>query len=118
MTTESTTGPVPETAISGTGPVVETALGRYQGLRTGGLARFLGIRYATAERFAPPVPVGPFEGVQEAVTAAPACPQPVDLGAGAFGDPYVDTVFDEDCLRVSITAPADASSDDRLPVLV
>src|SRR4051794_39211173 len=118
MTTESMSEPAPETATAAVEPEVETALGRHRGLRASGLTRFLGIRYATAERFAPPEPVGPFEGVQPAVRPAPACPQPVDLGAGAFGDPYIDTVFDEDCLRVSITAPEDAGPQARLPVLV
>jgi para-nitrobenzyl esterase len=118
MTTESMTGPVPETTTAGAAPVVATALGRYRGLRSDGLVRFLGIPYATAERFAPPEPVAPFTGVQAAVTPAPACPQPVDLGAGAFGDPYAGTVFDEDCLRVSITAPDDIGPDAELPVLV
>lgn len=123
MTTESITGPLPATAApeepaGSTAPVVATALGRYRGLRADGLLRFLGIRYATANRFEPPEPALPFDGVQAAVTPAPACPQPVDLGAGAFGDPYVDTVFDEDCLRLSITAPEDADPAVGLPVLV
>jgi para-nitrobenzyl esterase len=122
MTTESTTGPLTvPTSASPPIPspaVVETALGRYRGLRAEGLVRFLGIRYATAERFAPPEPTGAFDGVQDAVEPAPACPQPVDLGAGAFGNPYIDTVFDEDCLRVSITAPGDVDQDSARPVLV
>jgi para-nitrobenzyl esterase len=120
MTTESTTGPLPvaTTVPAPSAAVAMTALGRYRGVRADGLVRFLGIRYATAERFAPPEPVGDFQGLQDAVEPAPACPQPVDLGAGAFGNPYVDTVFDEDCLRLSITAPAGAGPDARLPVLV
>lgn len=115
MTTEPITQPAPKAT---TGPVAATQFGRYAGVREDGLVRFLGIRYATADRFAPPVPVPPFDGVLPAVTPSPACPQPVDLGAGAFGNPYVGVVFDEDCLRLSITAPADASPQAPVPVVV
>lgn len=104
--------PVPEA------PVFVTRTGRYVGVRTEGVVEALGIRYATAERFRTPVPVPASDERIEAVTPAPACPQRVTRSNEIMGDPERVVVFDEDCLRLSVTLPADAAEGERLPVLV
>lgn len=113
MTMEPTTEPGPTT-----GPLADTALGRYLGVREDGVVRFRGIPYATAGRFARPEPVPPFGGVHEALSPAPACPQPPSRGDDPFGEPMRGVRFDEHCQRLSITAPAEPGPDRRLPVLV
>lgn len=81
--------------------------GRYAGFRQGNVLAFLGIRYATAERFARPVPV-PFEGTP--ITArkfAPIAPQ----------DAYQDYEQDEDCLFLNVWSP-ELGRNSRRPVMV
>ncbi|MGY1650697.1 carboxylesterase family protein [Geodermatophilus sp. SYSU D01119] len=92
-----------------------TVIGRWDD----GVVRATGIRYARAERFRPPVPEPPAAGVVEATAWSPACPQPpapeLEL---MVTDPMGELVADEDCLRLSVTVPEDASPADRLPVMV
>jgi para-nitrobenzyl esterase len=95
-----------------------TSAGRFVGLRERGVVRFRGIPYAAAARFERPRPVPPAVGEVRAVEPAPACPQPRSRGDRMLGDPYRGIRFDEDCLRLSVTAPEHAGPDDRLPVLV
>lgn len=65
-----------------------------------------GIRYAQADRWEPPrlVPFAPATGHM------PACPQPTDI-------PIAPRDQDEDCLRLTVTAPA-ASGGRARPVIV
>ncbi len=98
--------------------VTVTSAGRFVGLREQGVTRFRGIRYGTADRFSRPRPAEPEEGEVRATEASPACPQPRSRGDRMLGDPYRGIRFDEDCLRLSVTAPDDAGPDARLPVLV
>ncbi|MDH2443137.1 carboxylesterase family protein [Amnibacterium sp. CER49] len=100
------------------GPLFQTPLGAYEGVRDGDVVRVLGVRYATAARFAAPVPVPPHEGVVRAVEPAPLCPQPLAPGGRLLGDPNRGVTYDEDCQRLSITVPADLAPGERLPVLV
>ncbi|BBY82614.1 hypothetical protein MPUL_37720 [Mycolicibacterium pulveris] len=82
-----------------------------------GVVRALGIPYARATRFSPPVPVSRYERPVNAFTRAPAAPQlPPKLLSRLIGDDNLDP--DEDCQRLSVTAPIDVSADTRLPVLV
>ncbi len=81
----------------------------------GPLVRALGIPYAHADRGGAPVPAQD-PSAQRSV----ACPQPVDaLSEDLLGfDPLGGLPQDEDCLRLSVTAPADAAAGEALPVLV
>jgi para-nitrobenzyl esterase len=92
--------------------------GRFVVLKERGVVRARGIRYATAARFERPTPVDPEDGEVRAVEPAPACPQPLSRGDRMLGEPYRGIRFDEDCLRLSVTAPDGATAEDRLPVLV
>ncbi|MGX5656118.1 carboxylesterase family protein [Geodermatophilus nigrescens] len=106
----TTTRPAPRFDAS-----VGTVIGRWDD----GVVRATGIRYARAERFRPPVPESPAAGVVDATAWSPACPQPpapeLEL---MVTDPMGELVADEDCLRLSVTVPEDASPADRLPVMV
>jgi len=57
-------------------PVVAIKGGKIRGIREGKTYSFLGIRYAEAERFGPPNPVKPWEGVVNAQVWGPVCPAP------------------------------------------
>ncbi|TGE28439.1 carboxylesterase family protein [Hymenobacter metallicola] len=96
-----------------------TPAGRIIGWRDGTVVRASGIRYARAERFQFPEPEPAAAEPILATSPAPACPQVADPRlALAFGDFYTDATFDEDCLRLSITVPADRPPEEVLPVLV
>ena len=54
-----------------------------------------------------------------ATAPAPACPQLADPRVDqVMGDLFAALSFNEDCLRLSITLPADARPDEQLPVVV
>src|SRR5512133_3604425 len=76
--------PVAPAAASAAGPnlippVVDTKCGKLRGLREGKTLSFLGIRYAEAERFGPPKPVQPWEGIKNAQVWGPVCPAPEQI---------------------------------------
>lgn len=101
------------------GPVWHTPLGPVVGWRDGPVDRATGVRYATAERGRPPVAVPPWDEPVRATSWAPACPQPpMPFLDDAVGSNIGDLPQDEDCLRVSVTAPAGTTPDDALPVMV
>lgn len=100
-------------------PRFHTPAGLIIGRADGPVVRATGIRYARAARFRPPEPEPPATEPIHATEPAPACPQ--------LADPRVDQVmgslfealnFDEDCLRLSITLPANYQTDENLPVIV
>lgn len=92
-------------------------LGKVVGRRDGDLVRALDIPYATADRFAPPVPITRYDAPVTAFHRAPAAPQlPPKLFTRLIGDDDLGSA--EDCQRLSVTAPADVRDDERLPVLV
>ncbi|GAB7191676.1 carboxylesterase family protein [Kineococcus sp. NUM-3379] len=99
--------------------VVGLPSGRVRVLERDGVLRARGLRYATARRFSPPVPVPPWEGVLDATERGAVCPQ-VDLGVSEqFGPVREETRADEDCLTVTVTAPAGPPDDGRSrPVMV
>ncbi|WP_395244213.1 carboxylesterase family protein [Agromyces sp. MMS24-K17] len=103
----------------GTLTSVDSPLGAFAAVAADGVVRVRNIRYARADRFAPPVPVAP-----EASESADlqfrriTCPQPPSGSDGLLGDPLRGTDADEDCLRLSLTRPADVGAGDDLPVLV
>ena len=81
----------------------------------GVLVRARGIPYATAERFAAPVPVPDFQTPVNATVRGPACPQNESRLKFLNGRVAEDLAGSEACLVVSVTAPALA---DGLPVMV
>ena len=94
-------------------PVVEIDAGRLEGRRAGDGFAFEGIPYATAPRFAPPLPVPGWSGVREALSPGPAAPQPRRAAAlFTHGDL---PATDEQCLSLNVFAPG---LDGRRPVFV
>ncbi len=83
-------------------------------IKTEGLVRARAVRYATASRFAEPSPVA-WDGVVDATSRGPACPQPPSSLAAVVGNSVEGLTFDEHCQVLSVTAPADAAG---LPVMV
>lgn len=84
------------------------------GLQRDDIHVFKGIRYATAERFARPVPVTPWSGDLDATVYGAQCPQQPGLLERTLGSSSLPT--SEDCLFLNIYRPAAAGSD--RPVLV
>ena len=102
-----------------TPPTFNTPAGTIIGWADGAVLRATSIRYARAARFRPPVPEPPATGPVWATASAPACPQLADPRVDqVMGDLFAALSFDEDCLRLSITLPADRRSDEVLPVIV
>ncbi|CAL9571571.1 carboxylesterase/lipase family protein [Streptomyces sp. enrichment culture] len=104
------------------GSVVTTAQGTVRGLRRDGVLTFLNIPYAApphgADRFAPPQPHEPWDGVRDATVPGPNAPQ----SARRLGDidmtPYFGTGWSrgEDYLTLNVFTPA--AQDGELPVMV
>ena len=100
-------------------PHFHTPAGLIIGRADGLVIRATGIRYARATRFRPPVPEPPATETIHATTPAPACPQLADPRVNqVMGDLFAALSFEEDCLRLSITRPADFQPDEKLPVIV
>jgi para-nitrobenzyl esterase len=102
-------------------PVVVTPSGAVRGRLhpDGGVVEFLGLRFARAERFGAPEPEPAWSGTRDARTPGPQCPQlPSRMDAIAGPSNADDLGQDEDCLRLTVRAPADLRPDERLPVLV
>ncbi|MFF4040334.1 carboxylesterase/lipase family protein [Streptomyces sp. NPDC001816] len=104
-------------------PVVTTAQGAVRGQRQDdGTAAFLNIPYAApprgADRFAPPQPHEPWDGVRDATVPGPNAPQSERKLGSIDMAPYFGTGWSrgEDYLTVNVWTPAAAQSD--LPVMV
>ncbi|MFI6359592.1 carboxylesterase/lipase family protein [Streptomyces sp. NPDC050743] len=104
-------------------PVVTTRQGAVRGLRQDdGTAAFLNIPYAApprgADRFAPPQPHEPWDGVRDATVPGPNAPQSERKLGSIDMAPYFGTGWSrgEDYLTVNVWTPAAAQSD--LPVMV
>lgn len=99
-------------------PVVATTRGRVRGFTRGGTAVFLGIPFAQAPvgalRFAAPVPIEPWEGERDATAYGPTA-QRGDTGITLIPEPSIPG---DATLNVNVFAPADATPDAALPVLV
>ncbi|WP_245634622.1 carboxylesterase family protein [Janibacter limosus] len=99
-------------------PTWSAPAGEIVGRRDGDVLRAGGIRYARAARFAPPVAEAPVDRI-DATRMSPACPQPrVEFLEEVLGLTPGELPFDEDCLRLSVTVPADSTADESLPVMV
>ncbi|MEV0673063.1 carboxylesterase family protein [Mycobacterium sp. NPDC050441] len=80
-----------------------------------GLIRARGVRYGTAKRFAVSEPPAAWSGVRDATQSGPACPQRPSRLGWVTGDALAGLSTNENCLVLTVTAPADAQ---RLPVMV
>ncbi|MFE6449038.1 carboxylesterase/lipase family protein [Nocardiopsis dassonvillei] len=103
-------------------PVVTTARGAVRGRRRNGVTAFLNIPYAAAprgaDRFAPPRPHEPWDGVRDATVPGPNAPQAERGLGGVDMTPYFGDGWSrgDDYLTVSVWAPETA--DGGLPVMV
>ena len=57
-----------------TEPVVETKAGKLRGFKLDSTYIFQGVEYAWAERFQPPQPVKPWDGIKDALSYGYVCP--------------------------------------------
>ncbi|MEV6139143.1 carboxylesterase family protein [Nocardia sp. NPDC051990] len=80
-----------------------------------GLLRFRGISYASARRFARPIPVSPHRDVLPAMAPGPICPQLPSRLEAVMGPPPDEPAHSEDCLNLTITTPGRTG---RRPVMV
>ncbi|WP_031274549.1 carboxylesterase family protein [Curtobacterium sp. B8] len=96
----------------------DTPVGTVLARVDGDVVRAQGIPYATAERFRRPLPAPAFPEPFAAVTPAPVAPQPPAAFVDELLPPMQHLAVDEDCQRLTITLPADAHPDERLPVMV
>ena len=80
-----------------------------------GLVHARGVHYGTAKRFAAPELVSSWSGVVDATRRGPACPQLPSRLDDVTGLVVAGLDFSEDCLVLSVTAPAGAEG---LPVMV
>ncbi|KAA9327697.1 carboxylesterase family protein [Hymenobacter busanensis] len=100
-------------------PRFYTAAGTILGWRNGAVVGASGIRYARAARFQPPTDEPASATPVQATAPGPVCPQVVDSLLGqALGPVMAGRTFDEDCLRLTVTAPAEAQPQEGLPVIV
>jgi para-nitrobenzyl esterase len=100
-------------------PLFPAPAGLIVGWRDGAVVRATGIRYARAARFGVPVAEPVATAPILALTPAPACPQVADpLLDQVLGELFATLRFEEDCLRLSVTIPADYRPDEQLPVIV
>ncbi|MFD0313051.1 carboxylesterase/lipase family protein [Streptomyces flavalbus] len=104
-------------------PVVTTTRGAVRGLRQDdSTTAFLNIPYAApphgADRFAPPRPHAPWDGVRDATLPGPTAPQSERRLGSVDMTPYFGTGWSRgaDYLTVNVWAPAGAG--DGLPVMV
>jgi para-nitrobenzyl esterase len=98
---------------------VKTLSGEVRGRTADGVTSFLGIPYAAApfgpNRFRPPVPAAPWDGVRDALTHGPTTPAP------GYRPPFSDllpvvTIPGEECLNVNVWTPDPGAA--GLPVMV
>jgi len=100
-------------------PQFQAPAGLIVGWRDGAVVRATGIRYARAERLGLPVAEPAATTPILATTPAPACPQVADpLLDQVLGKLFATLRYTEDCLRLSLTLPADWQPGEQLPVLV
>ncbi len=93
---------------------MSTPFGSIVGLQRGPISVFKGIRFATAERFAAPVPTGAWSGDLDATQYGAQAPQLVGMLERALGASKLP--MGEDCLFLNVFTPG--CDDRKRPVLV
>lgn len=103
---------------SKTEPVVKTKAGRLRGFQVDGTYTFHGVKYADAERFQPPRPPQPWEGVRDALSYGYVCPMlDPETAAGEIMVPHRYWPKDENCQYLNIwTQSLDPAA--KKPVMV
>jgi para-nitrobenzyl esterase len=105
--------PTAAPALTEENTLITVCGGTLRGVRTSGLTMLRGVRYATAERFTPPVPERPWQGIRDALEHGGISPQPRRDSAVGTSDEGFQS---EDCLNLTIVTPA--ADGKRRPVLV
>ena len=90
--------------------LVPSAFGRIRGRCSEGGIAILGLRYATAERWGPPRMVQPWDGVYDATTFRPSCPQVAGVETSAEQS--------EDCLYLNVWLPVEPNKVNRTLVFI
>lgn len=112
---------VTEVLSSDSDAQVQTTAGKIAGYVENDLYIFKGIPYAQAERFMPPTPPDPWDGIRSCRYYGPTCPQGVRTGwqsdNQAFAFDWDDGYPGEDCQRINIWTPS-INNGKRLPVMV
>ena len=110
-----------ELLTSAQSTVVQTVSGKVAGYIDNGIFTYKGIPYAKAERFMPPTPAEPWDGIRSSRAYGPTCPQGKRTGwysdEQAFSFSWDDGFPDEDCLRVNIWTPG-INDGKKRPVMV
>lgn len=96
-------------------PTATTSRGAVQGEEAGGVAVWRGIPYATADRFAPPVPIERWAGTRPATSPGPQAPQLPSILDRMLGPASLPQ--HEQCLTLDVWAPPPEPGS-RRPVLV
>ncbi|WP_245910098.1 carboxylesterase family protein [Nocardia amikacinitolerans] len=94
-------------ALEGENGMDNVVAGGLRGESTDGVVAFRGIRYARAERFGPPQRVSAHDGTRDATSRGPSAPQLPSRLTAVMGAP-APFEQSEDCLRLTVTAPAQA----------
>lgn len=102
------------------GPTVRIESGLVRGQTRDELHVFRGIPYAAppfgANRFRPPVPARPWDGVRDATRPGVGAPQPAPAAGDPWAPMYAPNETGEDCLTLDVWTPDVGAA--RLPVLV
>ncbi|KAM3512922.1 hypothetical protein MY11210_003405 [Beauveria gryllotalpidicola] len=85
--------------------------------RQGDMIRARGVRYVKATRFQPPQPVEPWAGIVDCTGPASICPQLLSRLEALNGPITAGHAMSEDCLHVSVCAPATKPETPLLPVI-
>lgn len=101
-----------------TGPVVEIESGQIQGFRHDGVDCFINVPFAAdtggANRFRPPRPVAPWQGIRPVLEFGPRAPQ--DPGRADNLKGGEERPMSEDCLNLNLWRPNGAAT--GMPVMV
>ncbi|KAF9046245.1 carotenoid ester lipase precursor [Panaeolus papilionaceus] len=114
-------------------PTIQLDSGTFKGIADGKSNKFLGIPFAKPPvgdlRFKLPVANSPYTGSFDATAYGPSCGQmavnlPIEGLVGDAANFVINSIFgqifpdDEDCLTVNVVAPAGATANSKLPVVV